>query len=224
MLIPRIRREGIEEILAVDGGSGDGTRELLTSFGIPVVGQERCGRGEAFRVGMAQSKGSYVTFFSPDGNEDPNDIPKVFSLLESGAQMVIASRFLPSARNEEDGKLLPLRKWGNQLFTQLTNLIWNRHGAPVTDTINGFRGIRREAFLNLKPRSRGYTIELELTIKALRSGMKIQEFPTIENQRIAGRIKSPSWRLGPAFSWFFLCEVWEEMSRRLLGKIQRANA
>jgi glycosyltransferase involved in cell wall biosynthesis len=201
------------EVLAVDGGSTDGTREFLQEYHIPLYDQPKRGRGEAFRVGMSHSRGDYVVFFSPDGNEDPQDIPKLFAQLEAGADMAIASRFLPESQNEEDEDPLPLRKWVNQVFTLLANLLWNR-GAWVTDTINGFRGIRRSAFEQLAPTSVGYTIEYELTIGAMRAGLTITEIPTIESQRIGGETKGASWPTGVKFLRFFGGEVQKDLAQR----------
>ncbi|HEX9925196.1 MAG TPA: glycosyltransferase family 2 protein [Anaerolineae bacterium] len=206
-LLPALPREEADEVLAVDGGSTDGTREFLQAQGIPIYGQDKRGRGEAFRVGVANSTGEHIVFFSPDGNEDPADIPKLFELLEAGADMAIASRFLPGAQNEEDDEVLPLRKWANQGFTILANLIWNRGRPWISDTINGFRGIRRQAFERLAPKSLGYTIEYELTIGAMREGMQIVEKPTCEEKRIGGETKGASWPTGQAFLKFFLGEV-----------------
>ncbi|HEY3998347.1 MAG TPA: glycosyltransferase family 2 protein, partial [Candidatus Xenobia bacterium] len=158
VLLPRLQQLRVDEMLCVDGGSQDGTRELLQDRGIRVLDQPRRGRGEAFRVGAAHARGDYLVYFSPDGNEDPNDIEKLFTALEGGADMAIASRFLPGARNEEDGQRWPLRKWVNLAFTWIANVLWNR-GHWISDTINGFRGIRRQLFLSLDTRSMGYTIE-----------------------------------------------------------------
>lgn len=202
-----------DEIIVVDGGSTDGTREFLTDQGLPIYNQTRSGRGEAFRVGMANSTGELVVFFSPDGNEDPNDILRLFAQLEAGADMAIASRFLPGAQNEEDDESLPLRKWVNQAFTLLANLIWNRGRPFITDTINGFRGIRREAFMALAPTSMGYTIEYELTIGAMRSKMKIVEIPTREAKRVGGETKGASWPTGVKFTRFFLGEINRDLRR-----------
>lgn len=121
--------------------------------------------------------------------------------------MAIASRFLPGGRNEEDDEPWPLRKWTNQTFTLLANLIWNRHGPFITDTINGFRGIRRAAFSQLAPTSMGYTIEYELTIAALRANMRLAELPTIENGRIGGHTKGASWPTGVAFLKFLWGQI-----------------
>jgi glycosyltransferase involved in cell wall biosynthesis len=204
--VPQLPKNLVDEVIAVDANSTDGTREYLESQGIRVLTQERRGRGEAFRVAVKGSSGESLVFFSPDGNEDPADIPKLFIALEGGAAMAIASRFLPSSQNEEDDLALPLRKWTNQAFTILANTIWNRRDY-VTDTINGYRGITRVAFNQLAPQSMGYTIEYELTIRAWKNKLKIVEIPTIEGHRLAGETKGPSLQVGLSFVRFFLGEL-----------------
>ena len=208
-LAPQLPTDVVDKVLAVDGGSTDGTHEFLEANGIRVVVQERPGRGEAFRVAVEVSSGDHLVFFSPDGNENPRDIPRLFQSLDSGADMVIASRFLPGGHNEEDGATLPLRKWVNQAFTFLANVLWNR-GPYITDTINGFRGIRRGAFLKLAPQSMGYTIEYEMTIRAMKQRMRIVEIPTIEGDRIGGRTKAPSLYTGLVFLRFFIAEIFRK--------------
>lgn len=206
-LVPQLPANSADEIIAVDGGSTDGTREFLAAHNIRVFSQDRRGRGEAFRVGVANTAGECLVFFSPDGNEALSDIPRLFAALEAGADMAIASRFLPGAVNEEDAARLPLRKWVNQAFTWLANAIWNRGRPYVTDTINGFRGLRRGAFLAFAPQSLGYTIEYEMTIQAMRQRATIVEIPTEEGQRIGGETKGASWPTGLAFLRFFLREL-----------------
>ena len=205
-LIPKLPRSYVDETIAVDGGSTDGTREFLIEQDIKIVDQERRGRGAAFRVAMRATSGAYVVFFSPDGNEDPADILPLFEKLEGGADMAIASRFLKESRNEEDDDFLAWRKWANQGFTVIANLIWNRKGW-ISDTINGFRGVRRSIFWQLKPESMGYTIEYELTIRAIKAGLTIVEIPTIESARIGGETKAPSVRTGLIFTKFLLQEL-----------------
>lgn len=210
VMIPKIPRSEIGEIIAVDGGSTDGTCEFFKENGIRVVDQQsKKGRGEAFNIAVEVCKGSNIVFFSPDGNEDPQDIPKLFRELEQGAPMVIASRFLPGAKNEEDGKLLPFRKWANQGFGWLANVFFNK-GPYVSDTINGFRGVQKNIFNTLSPSSKGYSIEYELTIHAMKKGFKIAEIPTLETDRVAGETKAGSIKTGLIFLKLFLRELFSK--------------
>lgn len=213
VVLPAIPAGCAEEIVVVDGGSTDGSIEYCQSRGLRVVGQERRGRGEAFRVGRQHTQGDAIVFFSPDGNEDPNDIAQLFARIESGADIVIASRFLPGARNEEDDAVLPFRKWTNQAFTLAANLLWN-HGPYVTDTINGFRAIRRSAFDALALQSLGYTIEYEMTIRAMKRRMRIAELPTREGDRVGGTTKAPSIRTGLVFVRMLLSQIFDWSDRR----------
>ena len=205
-LLDKVPLACADEVLATDGGSTDGTVEVLRAAGIRIVPQQTRGRGEAFRLAAAESTGECLLFFSPDGNEDPADIPKLYALLEEGWDMAIASRFLPGSVNEEDASRLPLRKWANQAFTWLANAVWNRR-QYVTDTINGYRAITREAFGRLAPTSAGFTIEYEMTIKAFREGLRIAEIPTIEGPRIGGQTKAHSLRTGLVFLRLLLREL-----------------
>ena len=205
-MLPRLPAGVADEVIAVDGGSTDGTTEILQEHGISVVRQRSRGRGEAFRIAVARTSADCIVFFSPDGNENPEDIARLFTALDEGADMVIASRFLPGSVNEEDEAALPFRKWANLCFNRVANALWNQ-GSYVTDTINGFRGIRRQAFLDLAPRSVGFTIEYELSILAMKSGMRIVEIPTVEGQRLGGETKAPSLRTGLAFVRYLVAEI-----------------
>ncbi len=99
-LFDRIPFDSVDEILCVDGGSIDGTREFLQERGLTVLSQTSKGRGEAFRLAAQHANSEVLCFFSPDGNEDPADIPKLFSVIEDGSDMAIARRFGLDAHNE----------------------------------------------------------------------------------------------------------------------------
>src|SRR4051812_5907733 len=76
--------DSVDEVFCVDGGSTDGTLEFLRTNGIPIYPQTVRGRGEAFRVAFEKATGEAIIFFSPDGNENPADIPLFRPLLEKG--------------------------------------------------------------------------------------------------------------------------------------------
>jgi glycosyltransferase involved in cell wall biosynthesis len=200
----------VDEAFAVDGGSTDGTREFFAEKKLRIVEQISRGRGEAFRIAFQVSASDALIFFSPDGNEDPGDIPKFKSKLEEGYDLVIASRMMNGAHNEEDEQLLRWRKWANQGFTLMANLYWNRGRTYVTDTINGYRAIRRKAFEQLRPDSTGYTIEYQMSIRAMKLGLRIVEFPTFEGTRIGGESYARSLPTGLKMLQTLWAEIWNE--------------
>lgn len=183
-VFPKLPTHCLDEILVVDGGSTDGTLEFFASRGVRVIRQERRGRGEAFRLAAEHARNDCLVFFSPDGNEDPDDIPRLIEGIAAGYDMVIASRFMRGARSEDDDKFLfASRRWGNLLFTWLVNVLC-RERVRITDTINGYRAITRSAFARLTPDADGYAIEFQMSIRALQLGLRVLEIPTQEAPRI----------------------------------------
>lgn len=203
----KIPFDAVDEAFAVDGGSTDGTLEFYKQKGLPVVEQVSRGRGEAFRLAFEHAKGDALLFYSPDGNEDPADIPRFRALLEAGADMVIASRMMRGAYNEEDEHWFRPRKWANNAFNAIANLCWNR-GPYVTDSINGFRAVTRAAWQRMQPDGPGYTIEYQSTIRAFKLRLKITEFPTRESSRIGGESQAKSIPTGLKFLRLYAREMW----------------
>ena len=205
-LIDSIPFSAVEEVFFVDGGSTDGTLEFLAERNITVYKQDLKGRGEAFHLAFKKAAGDALIFFSPDGNEDPRDIPKFRGYLEQGYEMVIGTRMAKGAHNEEDEQFFKWRKWANNAFNLMANLTWNR-GAYVTDTINGFRAITKDGWAKLGLDAKRYTIEYQSTIRAFKRKLKIFEFPTFENVRLDGREGAPAIKTGMDFLHLY----WKEL-------------
>ncbi|MCK6515160.1 glycosyltransferase [Myxococcota bacterium] len=191
----RIPRDRFRELVAVDGGSKDGTREFLAAHGVPILDQTIPGRGVAFRVAAEACHAERLIFYSPDGNEDPDDIERLDDLLLGGARLAIASRFARGAVNEEDVSPFRPRSWANQGLTALANLLFNE-GPWVTDTINGFRALRRADLLALDTSVKRFPIEYQISIRSMARRWPIAELATNEGQRIGGASKALSWPVG----------------------------
>ncbi len=195
-MLPVLPRDAVDETIAIDGNSTDGTLKLLEDAGVRTHVQMAPGLGQAMLEARDQVKTEAFIFFHPDGNEDPNHIPKMADLLREGKEFVVASRMIKGAWNEEDDKFLRWRKWANIGLAKLANLFFAREGNRTTDITNGFRGITCDAFDRMKLTSRDLTMDYQMVIRALKTGIPITEFPTKEGQRIAGGTTFPSLSTG----------------------------
>ncbi|MDA8791730.1 glycosyltransferase family 2 protein [Bacteriovoracaceae bacterium] len=198
---------GFDGIYAIDGGSTDGTIEFFKERNIPIIGQSKKGRGQAFQNAFNEIDAEAFIFFSPDGNEEIEDIKKFKPLLKEGADIVIASRMCQGAVNEEDQDLLKWRKWANNAFNIFANLFFRKKGPFITDSINGFRAITKNASETLKLDAPDYTIEYQMTIRGFKHQLNIVEFPTHEGQRLAGDTGAPSIPTGIRFIKRFFREL-----------------
>ena len=187
----RIPLSAFDEVYALDGGSTDGTVEFFKQHDVKVIPDIR--KGAIFNAGAMTTECEYLVFFAPDGNEDPKDITILLDKLKEGYDMVIGSRFLKDSSNEEDEKFFKWRKWANQMFTLMVRLRW---GGNITDTINGFRAVRRTKLFEMNTDPTGFDIEFQMSIRALKLGHKVCEIPTIERGRLGGESTAYSFPTG----------------------------
>jgi len=155
------------EVLVVDGGSEDRTVEEARSAGAGVVRVGR-GKGLAVRVGAREAKGEILLFLDGDGSYPPSSLPSLLPPLLSGeADLVRGSRLLgPSSFS-------PLRRLGNLLLSRLASLLYR----PTSDLLTGMFAVRRGDLLALGLKSRGFEVETEIFVRAVRRGMRMREVP-----------------------------------------------
>ncbi len=155
------------EVLVVNGGSEDRTVEEARSHGARVLRVGR-GKGRAVRAGAERARGEILLFLDGDGSYPPAFLPSLLPPLLSGeADLVRGSRFLaPSSFS-------PLRRLGNLLLSKLASLLYS----PTSDLLTGMFAVRRKDLLALGLRSRGFEVETELFVRAVRRGMRMREVP-----------------------------------------------
>jgi|TARA_B110000027_G_C16122421_1_gene304123 hypothetical protein len=194
------------DFFIMDGGSNDGSIEFYKKNKIKFFKQKTKGRGAAIIEAFKKTNSDALIFFSPDGNENILDVKKIIKLLNQDNDLVIASRMIKDSRNEEDDEILKFRKWANNVFNFFANLFFNKN-KYVSDSINGFRGIKKNKFIKLECDENYYAIEYQMTIRSMKVGYKIKEFPTIEKERIAGVSQAPSIPTGITFIRAFFREL-----------------
>jgi hypothetical protein len=145
--------------------------------------------------------------YHPKGSIDPTEVLKFRPLFDAGADLVIASRIGPGARNEEDGRWIQHRKWFVMAVGLLASLLWRRRGPRVWDVLHGFRGMRQTAFEGIAPLPKGVSIDLEMVVRAYKRRLRIASFPVEERARPGGTTHFKAWPTGKRllkYLWFEL--------------------
>lgn len=209
MDVPRLPLKEFDEVYAVDGGSKDGTVEFLQQSGIPVYRQPQKGLSAAYIHAVDRSTCDAVVVFLPKGTCPPDDALRFRPLFEAGYELVVASRNIEGARNEEDSKWFRPRKWLVIGLSWVVALAWHREGWRIRDVLHGFKGFTVKGFRQLNPSGQGVTIDLELAVRSYRLRMKRCEFPTQEDSRVYSESHFKIWPTGKQL----LKYLWRELSR-----------
>ncbi len=183
-----------KEIIIVDDGSTDGTREKLRALGpidnITIIFHEKnCGKGAAIRTALAYAQGEYVLIQDSDLEYDPQDYPALLRPLEEGRANVI---YGVRPDRPERGMRFFL---GAKLLTHLTNLLY---GAGIHDEATCYKVVRRSLLESIDLECYRFEFCPEVTAKLCRMGEKIAEVPISYNPRSAVEGKkirhSDGWR------------------------------
>jgi hypothetical protein len=171
----------VDEVVVVDNGCTDATAAVARAHGARVVEERRRGYGTACLAGIAALRDAHIiVFLDGDFSDTPEQMARLVDpIIENSADFVVGKRMC-----ENGQPLNGIQRAGNALACRLINGLWR---ARYSD-LGPFRAIRRTALeaLALRDRNFGWTVEMQ--IKAVRRGLRVQEVPTSYRRRI-GRSK-----------------------------------
>ena len=200
VIMPQVKKEWADKIVFVDGDSKDGTVEKAKELGFEVIHQKNKGEGNACRVGTNATQSDFVMFFSPDGNDVPEDIPRLIQKAKEGYDVVHISRFGKNSISEDANWL---DRFGNNMFTFLVNTFF---GGNYTDALNGFRIIKRSIWDQLKTDAQYLNIEQQTCIRLAKQKIPIYQIEGREPKRIGGERKMRPLTTGAQLSFQIIKE------------------
>jgi len=206
-IVSRVQAVDLEkEIIIVDDGSTDGTRELLQEItlsheNVRVLYHDRNqGKGAALRTGFEGATGDIVIIQDADLEYDPREYPVLLEpILDGRADIVYGSRFL-------GGPHRVLFFWhylGNKFLTLLSNALTNLN---LTDMETCYKVFRREVLNDIQLKSNRFGFEPEFTAKIAKKGFRIYETSISYSGRTYAEGKKIGWKDGVkaivAIIWF----------------------
>jgi len=204
-LLCRVREMPLRllEVIVVDDGSSDGTRDVLpalegTLIDRLILHEQNRGKGAALRSGFAAASGDVVVVQDADLEYDPLEIPTLLRpILIGKADAVYGSRFLGGPHRV----LFFWHSVGNRFLTLLSNMFTD---VNLTDMETCYKMVRRELLQTLPLSADRFGIEPELTARLAQAGARIYELPISYDGRSYAEGKKIGWKDGVSALWCIL--------------------
>ncbi len=180
-VVSSFRDDGLDEVLVIDGGSEDGTREIAREAGARVVRQSGQGKGQAVREAVRDHVDApYVLMADADATYETADAEAMLAPLRDGtAEHVIGDRFA----DMRSGAMTRLNRIGNRLINLTFRAV---HGENYADILSGYRAFTRESFLRMNLTADGFGIETEMAVECVKNRISVRVVPITYRPRPDG--------------------------------------
>lgn len=158
------------EIIVVDNGSIDKSKEISLELGAKVIEESVRGYGAAYLRGLGEAKGKYIIMADSDDTYNFYDIPKFMKSLKDGFDLVMGSRF--KGNIQKGAMSFSHRYIGNPILSTMTRIFFR---TSLSDIHCGMRGLTKEAYSKMNLSTLGMEFATEMVVGALRSKLKITE-------------------------------------------------
>lgn len=185
------------EILVVNDNSTDNTREVLEKLRKrikelkPIHRKGKKGVGYTKREGFSKAKGKYIITLDGDLSHNPYEIPKFLEAMRD-SDMVCGSRYIKGGKAHMNLIRIFISGLFNMLFRKII-------GLPIRDFTSGFRVYKKEIIDNIKLKSKGFGIYIEIPIKAHLKGYRLKEIPITYHERLSGESNLSYLKQGPDY-------------------------
>lgn len=191
-VIEGFQEQGYTDVLVVDGGSTDGTTEVARDAGARVVEQTGSGKGQAVQEALGLIDSRVVVMIDGDGTYLPAEVDRLLEPLKRGYDHVIGDRL------GNRGAFPTLNYYGNRFFNRAFRLA---HGRNLSDILTGYRAFTRRSMDRLHLEEKGFGIETEMTVEALKRDQRMLSVPITYRPREGSSTKLNPFRDGARIAY-----------------------
>jgi dolichol-phosphate mannosyltransferase len=179
-VITSFHEEGFTNVLVVDGGSTDDTRDIAESEGARVVVQSATGKGQAVREAIRKHVDApYILMLDGDGTYNADDAEAMLEPLSNGYDHVIGDRFA----DMRPGAMTKLNRIGNRIINRSFATI---HGKDFGDILSGYRAFTTDSFDRMTLTADGFGIETEMAVECVKHDIPTAVVPITYRPRPSG--------------------------------------